>query len=223
MVPATPTWSGCHTNAHGSSCAAPRVVPTASRRWSSQCCCVHGTHHCSAVTSRSDLKREPLVLDSTAHDQPIQRQIDRRWRCSSNRSANANTDPLELALHDAQDDLRGMDDLVSVMTMLGWLDQPNWFRASWRCCSRYVKTVSALTTLRSIPAVGESLMRSGHNSTPNPIDTNSGGTSHIGTWQDSAVALVFGIMLVISTAPNHSEETAQHQEQWWCYPDQSKG
>ena len=26
------------------------------------------------------LRREPLVLDSTAHDQPIQDQIDRRWR-----------------------------------------------------------------------------------------------------------------------------------------------
>ena len=141
MALATPIWSGCPTSAHGSSSAAPSPVRIVSRRWSSQSCSRPGVLNSSAVTSRNDLMLGQLVLDSTALDQPIQDQLHRRWRCSSNRNANANNDPSVSALHDPQGVLRGMDDALSVTTMLGWLDQPNSWLGFCRCCSRYVKTL----------------------------------------------------------------------------------
>ena len=90
----SPIWSGCPTSAPGSSSVAPSPLPTASGRWSFQCCSKHGAKNCSSVINGSGLRRAQQVLDSTVPDQPTRFQGDLHWRCSSIARDNDIADPL---------------------------------------------------------------------------------------------------------------------------------
>ena len=175
VVPKVLIWSGCLTNARGSSCAPPSHVRTASRKWSFQSCSSHGAQNSSAVTSRNDLKLGQLEQVLTAHDHCLRRSNVLLWASQAHELTK--TKPKSVASALAPDDL-GLQVVVNVWCVtkkLSWWSQPNCWLEFCRCCSKYVKTLLSQVVLKLVPAVGKLSIGSPKNSKSNPSNINSGG------------------------------------------------